>query len=156
MVASLLVCVATTVVWVRRYARKDVVTVRVGEGVFWSVEAIRGGIRVVRLGNSADTRGIGWIAVAPSDAAHRTTRFGFGWLSTTSPSFDPFEGRVRTLQIAALVVPDAAVVGVTAFLPAAYLFKLIRGRRRPGCCRACGYDRRATPERCPECGMEPA
>ena len=40
-------------------------------------------------------------------------------------------------------------------LPMLWLMAAIRygQRRRPGYCRSCGYDLRATSDRCPECGM---
>lgn len=43
-------------------------------------------------------------------------------------------------------------------VPLADLRRAIRGRRRVSQqrCRSCGYDLRATPERCPECGAVPA
>jgi hypothetical protein len=51
-------------------------------------------------------------------------------------------------------VPHWMVVLATAILPAFQLRALLRSRKRnrQGLCPRCGYDLRATPERCPECG----
>ena len=56
-----------------------------------------------------------------------------------------------------MVAPYWAIAGVLGVLPLAWAvhWRLQRGRVKAGCCVACGYDLRATPERCPECGAVP-
>ena len=54
-------------------------------------------------------------------------------------------------------VPHGLLVALTIVLPAWRAARLIDDRRRrtrlaAGLCRRCGYDLRASPERCPECG----
>jgi hypothetical protein len=53
-----------------------------------------------------------------------------------------------------LVFPHWFAALVTAILPAIVLVRWRRDRRRvaEGRCETCGYDLRATPDRCPECG----
>jgi hypothetical protein len=55
---------------------------------------------------------------------------------------------------AAVVAPHSHLLLVTGAYPAWWAAKTWRRRRRDrvGLCRACGYDLRATPGRCPECG----
>jgi hypothetical protein len=50
-----------------------------------------------------------------------------------------------------LMVPYWLATLVPA-LPPALRFRSRRRRRLPGVSRRCGYDLRATPDRCPECG----
>jgi predicted amidophosphoribosyltransferase len=53
-----------------------------------------------------------------------------------------------------VIVPDWVVMLPACVLPFWWIVGkgLRRKRRREGCCPACGYDLRATPDRCPECG----
>lgn len=82
-----------------------------------------------------------------------TVRVGsFGCGRKAWPVGSPPAGTPTLFTI--VTAPHWALALVTAALPAVSLFRWYRSRRRPraGLCTTCGYDLRATPDKCPECG----
>jgi hypothetical protein len=84
-----------------------------------------------------------------------------GRLGTTSARFAGIEvyrdASRPAAKFRAVIVPVFYPLALAAVLPVAWLATRRRRRRRltGGQCVACGYDLRATPDRCPECGTVP-
>jgi hypothetical protein len=79
-------------------------------------------------------------------------RLGFSYESWTFQDFTCAINFPRTLS--RMRIPYWALTLFSAFLPMIWSVRQYRGAHRilAGCCPACGYDLRATPDRCPECG----
>ena len=156
---SLLLFVATCVLWVRSHATSDLVHLDGGDR--WiSVATCRGTLATVGWLKADHDPGfspryrtlppeeLAWIGPSHRDrAATRVGGFGLWYLADiggTTPS-------ARELYVPLWLVAVAAV------LPLARARRGVRHhlRSRRGGCPSCGYDLRASPGRCPECSTAP-
>ena len=117
--------------------------IRIGRMVIWNYRGASPGPgwKVETSGSPRST--VAWVS---------HTFAGFG---ATDKTWDATATVRRRTQ--ELVVPLWAVIALCAVLPALAARRLYRQtlcdrRRRHGRCPHCGYDLRASPERCPECG----
>jgi hypothetical protein len=127
-----LLALAVAGLWLRSYFVADVISTRAGKGAS-GVWTFRGNVLYVQYWfGRTGLRESGWhyTAVPVADAA------GFG---AGNPFFNP-------LPVAPLWLVSGLCAGGATLL----LWR--RCVPPPGDCPACGYDCRATPYRCPECG----
>ena len=85
----------------------------------------------------------------PQVPASSWNRFGF--------AADSLRGAFPQSRAGLIIFPywfAALVLGLPTLLLSVMSFRANRAHRRilRGCCVACGYDLRASPQRCPECG----
>jgi hypothetical protein len=176
---SLLLCVGTVVLWERSYfvsehvARAKMsgsaVVVRSSQGLIYcdrrSHWDYAGGWTWGRRPIRGPGDALGWVYQTPS-WGRRVLGFGiFGGTSytwpghlypntTPPPRTDPRWWKDRYTAVS---VPFWALAMLFSLAPLRRAFLLYRQRverANAGRCRNCGYDLRATPDRCPECGTE--
>ena len=159
---SLLLCIGVCVLWVRSRRHFDSVQwVSGGRGVsltsvFGCVEfeITRPPLNIDRADGAFVSREVGDVpATTRQRFAPTLNEWGARRLNYTV-NFGP----PSVMRVAGVRVRTAILAALFAVLPVSRLAYSFNDRRRriAGLCRSCGYDLRASPERCPECGAAAA
>jgi len=166
---SLILCLAFIALWIRSYLAYDLAAHEAYSGIGTELISVRGNFIFYHYNSYKNEseeppQEFGFSHVSPSSRTgaawagefdfwhygrHFWNRLGFNATSRPVPVF--------TTQLTIISAPDWSLAGLFGVLPYIY-FRRMRRRRRmrerqlSGQCIACGYDLRATPDRCPECG----
>jgi hypothetical protein len=155
---SLLLCATTIVVWLRSYYCSDMMY----RGVPGRADGIDSGmgqfsVSLQRINPQAQPRRfVEWTSRRPAQyPVFSNARIWYEFLGFRSYSL-----QTTSVTMHRWVLPYWLPTLATALLPAlalrrAYSTRRQRLRAQHRLCLVCGYDLRATPDRCPECGTVP-
>jgi hypothetical protein len=171
---SLLLLVATVTFWVRSTRSGDILDGRIADSDFW-ISSVDGAIHLSQVTgwsqpsrHNPGPRKLFWQWQGsrrddhvPATDAPRRRAGGFEYTTGTYPYSKDYGFKAGSQWYRYIIVPYWSLTCAFALLPALAAgtwWRRLRRRRstRRGMCPACGYDLRATPGRCPECGTVPA
>jgi hypothetical protein len=163
-VLALILCVATVALWVR--------STRISDTLYWCVTddapspplaatAVRltvtsdaGQLRFARAVSEAQWHSEWFRDELVLRHGDRLSERGFGW--SKSENSGSIAGQIhRRLEVTFPTWSLAVMLGALPTLRAIAFVRRRRRRRPTFGCPKCGYDLRATPDRCPECGTVP-
>ena len=163
---SLLLFLATISIWIRSYFRHDIRVEKRGK-VQTSIASVRGATHWVRVTSAYVHRpqDQGVIVqsgpVRASETLDRRYRLrtrdihilGFAWIEGDWRQGFIYPGE-PALPYRAIIIPFWPIALMTGLVPLIYMRScfLSRRRSRRGLCHTCGYDLRASKDKCPECG----
>jgi hypothetical protein len=147
---SLVLCAITMALFVHSGFRYVYLSIGTSPAhVHWNFGSARGRFFCDRVAHPPGYRDqLGWALGGGPGSGPASWSWRFGGFEAYHPAFPPPGPDFRQY-----VVPHYFVMLVLLVLPARWC--TMRGRLRLGHCGQCGYDLRATPDRCPECGTVP-
>jgi hypothetical protein len=141
-VMSLVVCMAMIALWARSYWRCDVISRA-------SATMNPPGLRTRTAMSSKGVIALNWANHQSSMPVRQSwTR----WKRYNSDAVDIRVGWLRKEGSWEVHLPHWVYILLASVLPSWWLLRWRARREKAWLCQTCGYDLRATPERCPECG----
>jgi hypothetical protein len=154
-VLSLVLAVLVVGVWVRSFFRVDSLNLN-AHGQHVGAQSARGSMLITREHRELQYLRQGFTFKTSRNLRPLITSYAY---RTLSQQLGFMYGRLASSPDVEMgwvyLLPLWAPFVLFAVLPLAGLARwhfVVRARNRPGLCLTCGYDLRATPERCPECG----
>jgi hypothetical protein len=161
-VLTLLFCIVTVALWIRSFWVKDEIEAG-GVGRLWAWSSNAGSLTMFTV-TDANPWGFRWETGIPSGSQRESglveQRRVVHWLGITLSHGDvPDDDTGAQYAFIFAEMPHGVLTALCAAVPAGRLVLGARRRRRTpraNNCPTCGYDLRATPDRCPECGTAAA
>jgi hypothetical protein len=155
-VVSLAASIMLGVMWVESYSASDVWSIRWGKqkngGILVDFAGVISSRGVLKCNISDMMAGAADTAYLNFYCGHRRFRFAIPGFGSQFSYLAQSKGTGASFTASTQVnFPYWVAVGGLA-MPALVYLAIWKRRKKSGCCAVCGYDLRASPERCPECG----